>query len=102
MSTDIKLSKAKMSKIVQSGGFFGSWLVYLDKKALRNIARNNLHGFSNLVSNAINRFEGEKEKELSEQERDLLYIFLMKIWIILNHKIIKKIQVHKFMELLKQ
>ena len=26
MSTDIKLSKAQVSKIIQSGGSFGSWL----------------------------------------------------------------------------
>ena len=26
MSTDIKLSKAQITKIVQSGGFLGSWL----------------------------------------------------------------------------
>ena len=32
MSTDIKLSKAQISKIIQSGGFFGSWLANLRKK----------------------------------------------------------------------
>ena len=26
MSTDIKLSKALIFKIIQSGGYFGSWL----------------------------------------------------------------------------
>ena len=26
MSTDIKLSKAQISRIIQSGGSFGSWL----------------------------------------------------------------------------
>ena len=26
MSTDIKLSKAEISRIIQSGGSFGSWL----------------------------------------------------------------------------
>ena len=48
MSTDIKLSKAQISKIVQSGGSFGSWLCNLGKKALTNIAillaRGNLPG----------------------------------------------------------
>ena len=52
MSTDIKLSKAQISKIIQSGGFFGSWLGNLGKKALTIIAiplaRDNLPG---LVSN---------------------------------------------------
>ena len=48
MSTDIKLSKAQISKIVQSGGSFGSWLCNLGKQALTNIAillaRGNLPG----------------------------------------------------------
>ena len=62
MSTDIKLSKAQISKIIQSGGSFGSWLGNLGKKALTNIAiplaRDNLPGLvSNLISNAINKFE---------------------------------------------
>ena len=62
MSTDIKLSKAQISKIIQSGGSFGSWLVNSGKKALANIAipsaRDNLPGLvSNSISNAINKFE---------------------------------------------
>ena len=62
MSTDIKLSKAQISKIIQSGGSFGSWLGNLGKKALTNIAipleRDNLPGLvSNLTSNVINKFE---------------------------------------------
>ena len=32
MSTDIKLSKSQISKIIQSGGSFGSWLGNLEKK----------------------------------------------------------------------
>ena len=32
MSTDIKLGKAQISKIIQSGGSFGSWLANLEKK----------------------------------------------------------------------
>ena len=31
MSTDIKLSKAQISKVIQSGGPFGSWLTNLGK-----------------------------------------------------------------------
>ena len=62
MSTDIKLSKAQISKIIQSGGSFGSWLGNLSKKALTNVsiplARNNLPGLvSNLTLNTINKFE---------------------------------------------
>ena len=62
MSTDIKLSKAQISEIVESGGPFGSWLGNLGKKALANIAillsRDNLPGLvSNLASHAINKFE---------------------------------------------
>ena len=63
MSTDIKLSKAQIFKIIQSAGSFGSWLGNLGKKALTNIAiplaRDNLDsGFlSNLTPNVINKFE---------------------------------------------
>ena len=62
MSTDTKVSKAQISKIIQSGGFFYSWLGNLGKGALTNIAillaRDNLPILvSNLTSNAINKFE---------------------------------------------
>ena len=62
MSTDIKLTKAQISKIIQSGGSIGSWLGNLDKKALTNVvipfARNNLPQLvSNITSNAVNKFE---------------------------------------------
>ena len=62
MSTGIKLIKAQISKIVQSGGSFGSWLGNLGKKALTNVAiplaRDNLPGLViNLTSNAINELE---------------------------------------------
>ena len=62
MSTDLKLSKTQISKIIQSGGSFHSCLGNLKKKALTNIAiplaRDNLPGLvSNLTSNAINKFE---------------------------------------------
>ena len=52
MSTDIQLSKARISKIIQSGGSFGYWLGNLGKKVVTNkafpLARDNLPG---LVSN---------------------------------------------------
>ena len=62
MSTDIKVSKVQISKIIPSGKSFGSWLDDLGKKALTNIAiplaKDNLPGLvSNLTSNAINKFE---------------------------------------------
>ena len=48
MSNDIKLNKSQISKIIQSGGSFGSWLGNLGEKALTNIAiplaRDNLSG----------------------------------------------------------
>ena len=61
MSTDIKLSKTQISKIIQSGGSFGSWLGNLDKKVLTNVAiisfDRDLPGLvSNITSNAINEF----------------------------------------------
>ena len=34
MSTDIKLSKTHISKILQSRGCFGSWLANLRKKSI--------------------------------------------------------------------
>ena len=54
MSTDIKLSKAQISKTIQSVRYFGSRLGILGKKALTN----NLPGVvSNLTSNVINKLE---------------------------------------------
>ena len=91
MSTDVKLSKAQISKIIQSSGSFASWLGNLGNKALTNIsiflARDNLPGLvSNLTSNAINKFErkisgkgavraGERETvkhEIKKQEDGIL------------------------------
>ena len=65
MSADIKLSKAQISKIIQSCGSFGSLLDNLGSKALKNIyihlARENLPGsVSNLTSNAINKIERKR------------------------------------------
>ena len=62
MSTDIRLSKVQISKIIQSGGSIGSWLANLGKEALTNVAiplaRNNLPKLvSNLTSSAINKFD---------------------------------------------
>ena len=66
MLTDIKLRKAQISKIIQSGGFLGSWLGKLGKKVVTDLAipfaKNNLpilvsNIASNAVSSAINKFE---------------------------------------------
>ena len=62
MSTDTKFSKAQISKIIQSGGSFSSWLSNFRKKAPKNIttplARDNLPGLlSNLTSHAINKLK---------------------------------------------
>ena len=62
MSTDMKLSKAQISKIIQLDGSFDSWLANLGKKALAYVgiplARDNLPELvSNLTSNAINKFD---------------------------------------------
>ena len=59
---DVKLSKAQISRIIQSGGSFGSWLGNLGKKALTNIAiplaREILPGLvSNLTSSRTNKFD---------------------------------------------
>ena len=81
MPADIKISKAQISKIIQSGGSFGSWLGSLGNKAITNIAiplaRDNLAGLvSNLISNAINKFERNIcGKEQWEAEKDLIYLF---------------------------
>ena len=61
-STNIKLSKYQISRIIQSARSFGSWLDDLEKKELTNIAiplaKDNLPGLvSNLASNTINKFE---------------------------------------------
>ena len=62
MSTAIKLSKAQISKIIQSGVSFGSWLGNLGKNALIDLAIPLARDYlpvlvSILASNAINKFE---------------------------------------------
>ena len=63
MSTDIKLSQDQISKIIQSGRYFGSWLGNLRSKAITKIAALPLVRDSsprlvrNLASNTINKFE---------------------------------------------
>ena len=62
MSTDIKRSKAQISKIIQSSGSFDPWLASSGKKVLKGVAiildRDDLPGLgSNLSLIAINKFE---------------------------------------------
>ena len=62
MSRHMKLSKAQISKIIQSRKSFGSWLGNLGKKELTTMtisfARDNLPGLvCNLSSNVINKCE---------------------------------------------
>ena len=40
MSTDIKLSKAQISKLIQAGRSFGSWLGNLGNKAVTHLKEN--------------------------------------------------------------
>ena len=79
MSTDIKLSKAQISKIIQSDRSFGSWLGNLRKKTLTNIviplAGDNLPGLvGNLTSNAINKCE-RKILERSESRKRIYFTY---------------------------
>ena len=62
MSRHMKLSKAQISKIIQSRKSFGSWLGNLGKKELTTMAisfaRDNLPGLvCNLSSDVINKRE---------------------------------------------
>ena len=54
MFTNMKLSKAQISKIIQSGRSFGSYLVNITKKALKNVAIPGL--VTNLTSSTIKGF----------------------------------------------
>ena len=79
MLTDIKLSKAEISKIVQSGGSFGSWLGNLGKKGLTNVAiplaRDTLRRLvSNIASKGMNKFKRKiKGKEAVRVERGITF-----------------------------
>ena len=59
ISTDIELSKAQISKIIESGGSFSSWLGNLGKNALPSIvislARDNLSGLASNLTSIINK-----------------------------------------------
>ena len=103
MSTDIKFSKARISKVIQSGGSFGSWSGNLGKKALKNIAinlaRDNLPRLvKNLNSNAIYEFErkisGKRavraEKGFTLYHKIIRRFVFINRWICCNSKIWNK------------
>ena len=69
--------------MIKSGGFLRNMLYNLGKKVITDLAitlaRNNLSGLvSNLASNAVKKF-GRKISGRRDQEKDLLYLFPMKI-----------------------
>ena len=79
MSTDRKLTKAQISKIIES---YGSCLGNLGKKALTNIAIplawDNLPGLvSNLTSNAINKFETKISGKRAVRARNGFILFIL-------------------------
>ena len=81
MSTDIKLSKAQMSKIIQLGGVFASCLDNIGKRVPTNIAipldRDNCPGLvSNLASNTINRFERKISDKGAVRTRKVFTLFI--------------------------
>ena len=81
MFTDIKLSKAQISKIIQSDGSFGSWLCNLGKKALTNVAtsfaRDTLPGLvRNRTSNAINKFIRKTNGKGAAREAKRVTLFI--------------------------
>ena len=88
MSIDIKLNKAQRSKIIKSGGCLGYSLGNLGQKALTYLAiplaRGNLPGLvSNLVSNAMNKFERKiSGKRAVRAEERFFHLFPMKILLI--------------------
>ena len=88
MSTDMKLSKAQISKIIQSVWFLCNILGNLDKKtnlAIRLALLFLPRLVSNLDSNAINKFERKTSRKGTAREKnDLLYLFWMKICMILS------------------
>ena len=91
MSTDIKLSKAQISKIFQSGGCFGSWLANKGKKLKKNLAnvaiplvRHNLPVLiTNLTSNTINKVERKISAKGAVRRGKRFTLFASKIWMIL-------------------
>ena len=75
MSTDIKLGKTQMSKMIQSGGILPNMLGNLGKKVIRDLTtsftRYDLTGLvSKLASNAISKF-----KRSCESRKRIYFIY---------------------------
>ena len=89
MSKDIKLSKAQLSKIIQSDKFLSNMVGKLGKAALIKfavpLAKDILPQLT--TKTTLSLMDNLKEKfvkvEPYEQEKDSLYSSLMKIWMIL-------------------
>ena len=81
ISTDIKISKAQISKIIQSGGSFGYSLANSGRKALTNVAiplaRDNLPGLvSNLTLSAMNKFDRKISRKGAGRARKGFALFI--------------------------
>ena len=68
MLTDTKLSKAQLSKIIQSGGFLPNMLDNIGKNVITDLAiplaSHNLHGLvSNLALNTVNKFDRKASRK---------------------------------------
>ena len=81
ISTDIKISKTQISKIIQSGGSFGYSLANSGRKALTNVAiplaRDNLPGLvSNLTLSAMNKFDRKISRKGAGRARKGFALFI--------------------------
>ena len=89
MSTNMKLSKAQLSKIIQSGGFLSNMIGKLCKEALIKFAASLAKDISpqlatKATSPVINNLKQKcVEVKREDQEKDSLYSFRIKIWMIL-------------------
>ena len=85
-STDIKLSKAQISRIIKSGIFTGFSIGKLGKEVVTYLAipfaKNTLPGLvSNIASNAIINFERRLTGNgVIRAAKGFIFLFLMKIW----------------------
>ena len=82
MSIDKKFIKFQISRTILSGGCFGSWLVDLLRKKLKNVAipfaSDNVPGLvNNLASTAINKFENKaSEKRAVKKGKRIISLIL--------------------------
>ena len=96
MSTDIKLSKAQMSKIIRSVWFLCNILGNLDKKknlAIRLAIDSLPRLVSNLDSNAINKFQWKTSRKGAAREEKQFTLFILNEDMHDTIKIIKSLEV---------